>query len=220
MTALLSTNPLGNPTFACEVCILTGGLSARMRRDKSRLRLNRRTMPGVIRVTAKQLNLSVRAIRRDLIPRCGPLGGIYTALRTTRAESVLFLACDMPFVSAALLQRLLGSFRAGQNALFVCEGNRVGFPFLLRRAALPVVVDQLARKEFALQNLAAMLRAKTIKLPRTMSAELFNINTPADLEKGRQRFASRRRQVGNRRGNEANLHGLQSLPPRYSAAKV
>jgi molybdopterin-guanine dinucleotide biosynthesis protein A len=185
----ITMNPLANRSLNCEVCILAGGLSTRMRRDKSRLRLNRRTMLGVIRATAKQLNLPVRVIRRDLKPRCGPLGGVYTALKTTRFEAVLFLACDMPFVSAALLQRVLGSFRSSHGALFVCKGDRVGFPFLLRQTTLPVVVDQLAKGDFSLQELATILKTKSIKVQRAMSAELFNINTPADWEKARQRVA-------------------------------
>lgn len=182
-------NPLANRSLNCEVCILAGGLSTRMRRDKSRLRLNRRTMLGVIRATAKQLNLPVRVIRHDLKPRCGPLGGVYTAMKTTHAEMVLFLACDMPFVSAALLQRVLGSFRSGHGALFVRKGDRFSFPFLLRQTTLPVVVDQLAKGEFSLQELATILKTKSIKVQRKISAELFNINTPADWEKARQRVA-------------------------------
>jgi len=185
-------NPPASLPFPCEVCILAGGLSTRMKRDKSRLRLDQRTMLGHIRAAAKQLNLPVRVIRRDLKPRCGPLGGVYTALKTTRTETVLFLACDMPFVSTALLQRILGNFRPGQSALFVREGGRVGFPFLLRRAALPIVINQLAQAESSLQKLAKVLEAKTIQVPRTMSVELFNINTPADWEKARQRVAESR----------------------------
>ena len=189
MATRFTMNPSSLP-FTCEVCILAGGLSTRMGRDKARLRLNRRTMLGVIRARAKHLGLRVRVIRRDLKPRCGPLGGIYTALKTTRFEAVLFLACDMPFVSPALLQRVLGTFRPGQSALFVRKGKRVGFPFLLPHSALPVVVNQLTRAEFSLQNVATILKAKTIQMPRAMSGELFNINTPAEWENARERVAN------------------------------
>jgi molybdopterin-guanine dinucleotide biosynthesis protein A len=75
-----------------------------MGRDKARLRLGQRTMLGRIRVAARATGLPVRVIRRDAVPRCGPLGGIYTALQSTRAEAVLFLACDMPFVTPELIQ--------------------------------------------------------------------------------------------------------------------
>ena len=87
-----------------EVCILAGGLSSRMGRDKARLRLNGRTLLAQVRDAAQTLGCPVRVIRRDLVTRCGPLGGVFTALKTSRAEAVLFLACDMPFVSPELLR--------------------------------------------------------------------------------------------------------------------
>ena len=93
--------------YDCEICILAGGLSRRMGREKSKLKLGKRTMLGHIRATAKATGLPVRVIRRDSVPRCGPLGGIYTALKSTPAATVLFLSCDMPLVSVELLQKLL-----------------------------------------------------------------------------------------------------------------
>jgi molybdopterin-guanine dinucleotide biosynthesis protein A len=95
---------------AVSICILAGGLSSRMGRDKSRIRIGRRTMLGHIRALAAQLGLPVRVLRRDAVPRCGPIGGIYTALTRTRADAILFLACDMPFVTLAFLKEILRAF--------------------------------------------------------------------------------------------------------------
>src|SRR2546421_738478 len=97
-------------TVRSEICILAGGLSERMRQDKTRLRLGKRTMLGHIRAEAIRTGLKVRVIRKDRVRRCGPLGGIYTALKTTRADVVLFLACDMPFVSAKLIECLMQEY--------------------------------------------------------------------------------------------------------------
>src|SRR5213594_4238966 len=87
-----------NVTIA--VCVLAGGSSSRMGRDKTLLRLGQHTLLRHARLAADGLHLPVRVIRRDLLPRCGPLSGIYTGLKTSHAEAELFLACDMPFVSA------------------------------------------------------------------------------------------------------------------------
>lgn len=43
----------------------------------------------------------------DLIPECGPMGGIYSAFKFTQAEILLTLACDMPFVTPQTIERLL-----------------------------------------------------------------------------------------------------------------
>ena len=101
--------PQKSPTIS--VCILAGGLSSRMGRDKSRIRIGRRTMLGHVRHIASQLGLPVRVLRRDAVPRCGPIGGIYTVLARTRSDAILFLACDMPFVTPAFLRQILGTFR-------------------------------------------------------------------------------------------------------------
>ena len=174
-----------------EAVILTGGLSRRMGRDKARLRLGQRTMLGHIRKAAKDLDLPTQTLRRDAIARCGPVGGIYTGLKHSRADTVLFLACDMPFVSPELLERIIGSLGSLQNALFVRHGELAGFPLLLRReACLPVVAEQIAKQEFSLQALAKVLKAKVIRPPREWSSQLENINTPVELERARQRFES------------------------------
>lgn len=178
-------------TFDCEICLLAGGLSSRMGRDKARLRLGRRTLLGHVRALARALKLPVRVIRRDLVPRCGPLGGVYTALKTSETEATLFLACDMPFVSATLLQTLVSNARR-TKAVFTRAEGRAGFPFLLRRTTLTVVERQLAAKEFSLQSLAKKLGARTLR-PGKESPELLNINTPEDWRAARQYWAKHRR---------------------------
>ena len=144
-------------------------------------------MLGHIRAIAEKTNLPVRVIRRDLISRCGPLGGIYTALKTTRADAVLFLACDMPFLSEKLLADLLKRFTQKSEAMFVHDGETAGFPFLLRLSAFATVEKQLAAQEFSIQKLAGACGAKMFPA-RARKEELFNLNTPADWDKARQVF--------------------------------
>ncbi|MCI0538035.1 MAG: molybdenum cofactor guanylyltransferase, partial [Verrucomicrobiales bacterium] len=188
------------PAQALEICILAGGLSSRMGRDKGQLRLGRQTLVDHIRQSARQLKVPVRVVYQDAVPRCGPLGGVYTALKRSRASAVLFLSCDMPFVSRELLAKVAGALpkrglavftvipemRMGQKAKYggqargsmkpqhlesetnfasVPRRGRVGFPFVLRSAALPVVERLLARHERSLQNLAAVLQAKRVRVP-------------------------------------------------------
>ena len=181
---------ISNHCLNLEFCILAGGLSTRMGRDKSRLRLGRRTMLGHIRAAARQLGFPVRTIRRDSISRSGPIGGIYTALQSSKADAVLFLACDMPFVSADFLQRLIRALTPSSHAVFASEGRLAGFPCLLRREnCLPIVSQQITRSEFSLRALAKILKAKMLCPSRRDLQELTNINTPSDLKSARHRIA-------------------------------
>ncbi len=163
---------------AVEVIILAGGLSSRMGRDKARLRLRGRTLLAWVRAAAGQTGWPVRVIRRDLVPRCGPLGGVWTALRRSRAERLVFLSCDMPFVTPELIRAV--AQRKGRG-VFVETGEGVGFPFALDRAAgFPVVEAALATRSFSLQMLARSLRARLLKPRGSDRDRLRNLNTPED----------------------------------------
>ena len=172
--------------ISCEICILAGGRSSRMGRDKTGLRLGGVPLLQHAKRSARQLGLSARVIRHDLVPQCGPLGGVFTALTTSPAESVMFLSCDMPFLSTELLTTLLRRGRAGTKSIFVEQNQAKGFPFLLHRKALPLVGQQISRRQFSLQELAEACGAETIRLPRTQHRELFNVNTPEEWRTARE----------------------------------
>ena len=156
-----------------------------MGRDKSRLRLGKVSLLTRLRSLARTLQLPARVIRRDLVPRCGPLGGIFTALKTTATDATIFLSCDMPFVTTSLLEELLTKSTRSKRSVFV-EGNGVvGFPFLLFRESVSLVAEQLSRSEFSLQQLARACKAKMIHLPRHREWELLNVNSPADWQRAR-----------------------------------
>jgi molybdopterin-guanine dinucleotide biosynthesis protein A len=175
-----------------EVCILAGGLSRRMGRDKTKLRLGRRSMLGQIRATARATGLPVRVIRRDAVPRCGPLGGIYTALKTTRAKAVLFLACDMPLITVRVLNRLRRELKRSKRNVVLKVGNKIGFPLMLRPASLPIVSGQLAGRDRSIRCLAKTLNARVFRAPRSWSALLRNVNTPAEWAEVRKLWLPRR----------------------------
>ena len=175
-----------NPTDL-EVCILAGGLSSRMGRDKSKLHLGRKTFVSKISSTAKELGREVRILRKDMVPRCGPLGGIYTALKTAKAGAVLFLACDSPFVSFELLDRLVSQFRDTHQPIFT-RGEAISFPFILPIEALATVENQIRQSRFSIQALALVVTAHYFFPTPDEAKTLFNINTPEDLLQATQMF--------------------------------
>lgn len=150
-----------------------------MGRNKAELPLAGRPLLEHARQAAERAGLPVRIIRRDLVPRCGPIGGVYTALRTTEAHAVLFLACDMPFVTAALIRGVLSRLTSTTKAVFTRQ-KEPGFPFALRASAIPEVKGLLEAKEFALKTLARQLKARYVTAPREQAG--CNLNTPEDYE--------------------------------------
>src|SRR5262249_30387416 len=130
----------------------------------------------------------------------------------------LFLSCDMPFVSGHLLLKILRSLPDRGLAAFVVQHGfptrsskfkiqsskssrspifgKVGFPFILRGEALPVVKQQLDMKRHSLQSLATSLAAKLVRVPKPFQRELFNINTLADWRKAREAWHELARERG------------------------
>lgn len=156
-----------------------------MGRDKTRLRLGHRTLCGHVRHVAESLGTDVRVIRKDLVPRCGPLAGVYTGLKTSAHESELFLSCDMPFITPALLRRL----KRTKPPAFVEHDGRIGFPFILSVSDLKIIETEIHAGRFSLQNLAKRLKARRLRASGENARQLFNVNTPADWREARRRLA-------------------------------
>jgi molybdenum cofactor guanylyltransferase len=153
--------------------------------EKARMRLGRRTLLGHVRRLAESLGVEVRVIRHDIVPRCGPLGGIYTGLKSSTNDAELFLSCDMPFVKPELLQRLMHQ----GTPVFVEDGRVVGFPVVLSVDHLNIVGSEIRAGRLSLQNLAKRLKARRLRLRGREARQLFNVNTPADWQEAQRRRA-------------------------------
>lgn len=102
--------------------LLTGGKSSRMGRDKAVLEYGGQTQADrafdllgkvcervFVSSRRDQADLAGRTGRpqiHDLVENLGPAGGIFSALKTHPDAAWLVLACDLPFVSEAVLQVL------------------------------------------------------------------------------------------------------------------
>ena len=102
--------------------LLAGGLSSRMQRDKATLQyhgssqldrafalLGRHTERAFVSVRAAQSRDPARAaypLLIDTVPGEGPIVGIRTALEKFPQAAWLVLACDLPFLSDAVIEHL------------------------------------------------------------------------------------------------------------------
>lgn len=189
---------------SCEICVLAGGLSSRMGSDKAGVRIGGKTMLWHIRRAVEPLALPFRVIRRDTVPRCGPLGGVLTALQKTRVEAVLFLSCDMPFVTARILERILAKAGSGSSGVFSQTGEQIGFPFLMRASFGAVVERRIQEGRHSIWGLAGALSGKIVRFGTRYRAELLNINTLDDLEVARRYWARKLERAQKCEGTEGD----------------
>lgn len=114
----------------------------------------------------------------DERPGMGPLGGIATALRATRAD-VLAVGWDMPFLSAALFAPLLRDLPDAPIVLWRCGGVLQPLCGVYRARALPALDAALASGERGLGGTALALGA--VQLTADDPTAFLSVNTPSDL---------------------------------------
>jgi molybdenum cofactor guanylyltransferase len=130
----------------------------------------------------------------DAIAGAGPLGGLYTALLAARHDRVIVLACDLPFVSAALLERLVAESGPGSDNDAVVPRSARGLEPLCavyRKACAGRVEARITCGDLRLTALLADLRVRELgplDLGPYDNGSLFeNVNTPHDYARARGR---------------------------------
>ncbi len=130
-------------------------------------------------------------VQPDVIPGAGALGGIYTALAGARHERVLVIACDLPFVSRALLARLVEEAADDVDAV-VPRSARGLEPLcaLYTRRCMSAIKGRIERGALAVADLGADVRVHEISAEALATYDpdgrLFvNVNTPHDYARAR-----------------------------------
>ncbi len=124
-------------------------------------------------------------VHPDAVPDAGALGGIYTALLHATTAHVLVVACDLPFLHAGLLARLIAASRGRDGAW--ARSDRHPQPLLAcyRRDAHSRARAQIDAGRLRATDLAQVLDIAEIG-PAEIAAYgapdrlLANVNTPAD----------------------------------------
>jgi molybdopterin-guanine dinucleotide biosynthesis protein A len=173
--------------------VLTGGRSSRMGRDKGLLPIEgsvlvertaervRAAAGSVTLVGAPERYASLGlAVAPDLIEDCGPIGGLYTALKMTSADWNLLVACDMPGITAGFLGELLAAARERGSTCLVPQTESGLHPLcaVYHRRAGGAVESAIERKRFKMHDLLKVLGA--VSWPVTDASMLENVNTPLE----------------------------------------
>ena len=181
--------------------VLAGGKSSRMGQDKSRLMLGGQTLleraVTLLQDAGAELVLiggaqGGRNAVPDLLPHCGPPGGLYSLLDHIRqhygldGSPLLLIPVDMPLLSVATLQRLLA---ASVNAS-CCHFEDEVFPCVIK--ATPDLYTHL-RDLFndgtelggsrSMTGVFSYLGAKVVAVDGIAPDEFRNTNTPEDWQR-------------------------------------
>jgi molybdopterin-guanine dinucleotide biosynthesis protein A len=175
--------------------VLAGGASSRMGRDKALLAYRETTLVEYVARVVREAVGSVTLIGdpdryrelghkvyRDKVSGCGPLGGIHTALSVSATDWNLVVACDMPGISAGVLQRLIEpEAEPGRNCVMAVGPGGEPEPLcaVYHRRCLPVLAAAIRDKRFKMRGLVPELAVELRPLDATVLA---NVNTPDEWD--------------------------------------
>jgi molybdopterin-guanine dinucleotide biosynthesis protein A len=121
----------------------------------------------------------------DIVPGCGPLGGLHAALTAARGDRVLLVACDMPFLSSPFLAHLLSL--ANDVDIVVPQSERGYHPLcaVYSTACLAPAAARLADGRLKMRELLDAMRTRVVPIDEIRrfgdpDRLLANVNTPAD----------------------------------------
>ena len=121
----------------------------------------------------------------DLVPGCGPLGGLHAALTDARGDGVVLIACDMPYITSPFISYLITL--AGDAEIVVPQTERGYHPLcaVYARSCLEAVTRRLAERRLKMLDLFADVKTRVVTgedIDRFGDRHrlLANVNTPSE----------------------------------------
>lgn len=191
-----ATFPIRNMSAA----ILAGGKSRRMGRNKALLPFGGRPLIARVYDTLSPLFEDIFMVTDDpglfgfipcpkipdRVPGKGPISGVDAALRHSNSPFVLVVACDAPFLSSSLLERMAEN--TGEADLVIPFGPRGPEPLcaIYGKGCLPLIEESLRKGDYSIMALIGLLRTREISREEVASVDpdfrsFQNINTPMDF---------------------------------------
>lgn len=181
--------------------ILAGGMSRRMGYNKAFIEVDgtsiieraARAMSAVFASpviiandTALYSRLGLRVLP-DVIKDAGSLGGIYTALFHSKEDYAFVTACDMPWLDAGCIRRVLESVKDEDCAIPFISGRLHPMHAAWSKDSMKQIEEMIKEGNLRINDLLGRIRIKKLSLdafeglPIEKSVE--NLNTAADLER-------------------------------------
>jgi len=179
--------------------ILSGGKSTRMGNDKGMSLLHDKEL---VSYTLDLLTLLFNSIiivandsayrkygypvYEDLVKDSGPIGGIFTGLSHSKSSWNFFIACDMPFMTKSIIEKLSLSCYDCDAVIPVHQQFPEPLCAFYNQSSLPVVENQIKKENNKLQSLLPLLNVKKVDFSHTFLAAsnpFLNVNTGDELLK-------------------------------------
>ena len=156
------------------------------------------TVADDIRIVANEPDrytaLGLRVIP-DQVVNAGPLGGLHAALLDAVHGAVVVLACDLPFVTPALLQTLVFTFGAGEEIDAVVPRLARGLEPLCAvyaKRCTDQVRRRIDRGDLSMRGLLGDLRVRELGPDMLEACDpesmFLNVNTPHDYARATGRI--------------------------------
>jgi molybdopterin-guanine dinucleotide biosynthesis protein A len=190
------------------VAIQAGGQSERMGRDKALLPLGDRPLiqhvldrvaglgDEILITTNRPEDYTAFGARlaSDVVPGAGALAGLHTALSAAWGETILVLACDMPFVSRPLLAHLLSLAPEADVVAPRPGGEYEPLHAVYACSCLPAVEAALQAGEERVISFYSKVRVRAVEQEELAGYDpaglsFFNINSPEDLTRAEEILA-------------------------------
>jgi molybdenum cofactor guanylyltransferase len=175
--------------------IMAGGKSSRMGTDKGLLLYQGKPLAqysiDILRPFCSEMLISTQnpeysqfgmVLVQDVIPECGPLGGIYSTMKSNQAEFLLILACDMPFISNQTLEKLLEN-RFKFDCIVPLVGDKMEpLCAIYSRSLLPNIERSINAGNLMLRGLIMESNHRFVNCDDQVS-DFLNFNTPDEFER-------------------------------------
>lgn len=181
--------------------LLAGGLSKRMGVEKGTLRIGSLQLyqyalkvleelcDEILISTCKEASFQERhRMVCDEIQGIGPMGGIYTCLKQSANDLNIVLSYDMPLVSSALIDHLLGERQSWDIVLpALVEERPEPLCGIYMKHTIPTFEKLISQRRYAVHHALTEVNSKIVLIDKWMSfwnPDIFlNVNKEEDLRK-------------------------------------
>ncbi|SMO54443.1 molybdenum cofactor guanylyltransferase [Saccharicrinis carchari] len=186
--------------------VLAGGQSRRMGFNKAEASLNGESMltrmieklsaltPNLLLSTGSSTypNIHWPQIPDEYI-NCGPLGGIYSAIKASTTPLNIVVSCDMPLISSSLLLQLVGQAMENDAMITVpvdADNQLQLLCAVYHKNILPLIEKQIKQKSLKLKMMASLASVNKVHInihhPLYSPHTFTNVNTPGTLKTMRE----------------------------------